>query len=837
MSSPGHPQHASTNTAIMRFLRPALCVLVLAGLPLALAPGAAATPSEGIHNIQHVVMIMQENRSFDSYFGTYPGANGIPAGVCEPDPLNGGCVRPFHDPNDKNSGGPHGTEASIGDIAGGTMSGFVGEAEKGLECSTTNPNCSACNAPQSESEQESTCVDVMGYHDAREIPNYWAYAENYVLQDDMFESAASWSLPEHLFMVSAWSAACPDGDPNPMDCVSSLAPDLPGAGWEGPIVKGKATYPWTDLTYLMYKAGVSWRYYILKGNEPDCEIDEAMRCKPVPQSATTPGIWNTLPDFTDVKEDRQTKNIEPLQDFYKGVGEQSKCGLPNVSWIIPNDAVSEHPPSSVARGQAYVTTLINSIMRSPCWNSTAIFLSWDDWGGFYDHVQPPNVDENGYGLRVPGLVISPYAKAGYIDSQQLSHDSYLKFIEDDFLSGQRLNPATDGRPDSRPDVREEAPGLGDLANEFDFNQPPRPPLLLPPEPPPGPASQPPGGVPNPPTVETAPVSYLTSTSVKLNANVSANESTVSDCHFEYGTSDAFGSQVPCTPTPTGEGASPVSAAVSGLSPKTEYVYRTVATSGGGTSYGPRQSVTTPANDGRPEVGVCEQAPGSPGAMYSDKDCSKPGASEQTRRYQWIPSVAGGVSLVGSGKAGSYGPVGELQVTCKKQALEGRFTGARTARARITLSGCVGGGVSAVPCQSAGALSGVIESYPLEGELGLIAGGAKPSVGLDLTPAASTAPVLLKYECGDEGSTPGVAVSETGSVIGQITPVDSPTRRFTLSFASSEGKQLPEAFEGEPDDTLTAALQLGQGEPMYEPSTWKDASRVEPAERLEIKATP
>ena len=102
------------------------------------------------------------------------------------------------------------------------------------------------------------------------------------------------------------------------------------------------------------------------------------------------------------------------------------------------------------RGQAYVTALINAAMKSPDWNSTAIFLTWDDWGGFYDHVVPPAVDQNGYGLRVPGLVISPYARRGYIDHQTLSSDAYLKFIEDDFLGGARLNPTTDGRPDPRP---------------------------------------------------------------------------------------------------------------------------------------------------------------------------------------------------------------------------------------------------------------------------------------------------------------------------------------------------------------------------------------------------
>jgi hypothetical protein len=130
-------------------------------------------------------------------------------------------------------------------------------------------------------------------------------------------------------------------------------------------------------------------------------------------------------------------------------------------------------------GEDYVTGLINAIMRGPDWKSTAIFLAWDDWGGFYDHVVPPHVDQNGYGLRVPALVISPYARRGYIDHQTLSFDAYLKFIEDDFLGGARLDPKTDGRPDPRPDVRESEPQLGDLVRDFNFDQLPRRPLILP----------------------------------------------------------------------------------------------------------------------------------------------------------------------------------------------------------------------------------------------------------------------------------------------------------------------------------------------------------------------
>ena len=130
-------------------------------------------------------------------------------------------------------------------------------------------------------------------------------------------------------------------------------------------------------------------------------------------------------------------------------------------------------------GWSYVTGIITSVMASPDWKSTAIFLTWDDWGGFYDQVVPPTADALGYGIRVPGLVISPYAKIGYVDHQTLSFDACLKFIEDDFLGGARLNPKTDGRPDSRPTVRENAAILGNLVNDFNFSQTPRKPMLLP----------------------------------------------------------------------------------------------------------------------------------------------------------------------------------------------------------------------------------------------------------------------------------------------------------------------------------------------------------------------
>jgi phospholipase C len=440
--------------------------LVAAGVA-ASASGASSRPA-GIHLIRHVVVIMQENRSFDSYFGTYPGADGIPTGVCVPVPRGGGCVRPYHDTSNRNAGGPHDHVNAVRDIDSGKMDGFVLQAASGrrVACSAQidAPTCSL--APKAP--------DVMGYHDWHEIPNYWAYARHFVLQDHMFQPDLSWSLPAHLYMVSGWSAKCSvAGDP--MSCKAAV--QAPGSPPGDPQNTTGATpdYAWTDLTYLLHKAHVSWRYYVAKGSQPDC-ADNAMFCAPVPQKATTPGIWNPLPYFDTVRLDGQLQNVARLQSFFRA----ARTGtLPAVSWITPAQAVSEHPPALVTRGQAYVTSLVNAVMHSKDWSSTAIFLSWDDWGGFYDHVAPPRVDAQGYGLRVPGLVISPYARRGLVDHQVLSHDAYLKFIEDDFLGGARLDPKTDGRPDPRPDVRENASVLGNLARDFNFNQAPRPPLILP----------------------------------------------------------------------------------------------------------------------------------------------------------------------------------------------------------------------------------------------------------------------------------------------------------------------------------------------------------------------
>jgi phospholipase C len=371
-----------------------------------------------IHNIQHVIIIMQENRSFDSYFGTYPGADGIPDGVCVPDPATGDCVAPYHTHMDRNQGAGHSAADARTDIDGGAMDGFL----------QVYRNQYPTGDPQ-----------VMGYHDRREIPNYWAYADNFVLNDEMFPPQIGPSQPSHEFLVSGWSAVCTNPQ-NPFSCHSDLANhNTPN--------DDSLRFAWTDLTYLLNENGVSWKYYDHTG---------------------VLGIWNPLPHFTTVQDDGQLGNIVNADQYFQDAADGT---LPSVSWVIPNQMVSEHPTALVSNGQAWVTSVINAAMQGSDWGSTAIFLAWDDWGGFYDHVVPPypGPDQNGYGIRVPALVISPWAKQGYIDHQTLSFDAYLKFIEDDFLSSQRLDPQTDGRPDPRLSVRENYPLLGDLVNDFDFS--------------------------------------------------------------------------------------------------------------------------------------------------------------------------------------------------------------------------------------------------------------------------------------------------------------------------------------------------------------------------------
>jgi phospholipase C len=394
------------------------------------SPTVTTTPP-GLEKIEHFVFIMQENRSFDSYFGTYPGADGIPSSVELVDPWDNSKIKPYHDVNDINFDGPHGWENAHSDINGGKMDGFLKEAYKRY-AEGLGINRTPGNDPR----------EVMGWHDYHEIPNYWSYAQLYVLQDRMFESVASYSLPAHLYKLAAQSG-----------------------GYTGFNQPYPSSFNFPEITELLTGGSISWNYYVTSGNATDQQgrtIGSQEEQQKDPDEYT---YWNPLPAFPKVQDDPvQRSHLVDTSKFYT---DAQSGTLPQVSWVQPHfgSVVSEHPAftGGVRKGMAYVTGLVNAIMNGPEWNSTAIFITWDDWGGFYDHVSPPKVDEFGYGIRVPGLVISPYAKQSYIDHKTYSFESWLKIVEERFGIASMTARDKDAL---------------DMINSFDFSQKPRAPVLL-----------------------------------------------------------------------------------------------------------------------------------------------------------------------------------------------------------------------------------------------------------------------------------------------------------------------------------------------------------------------
>lgn len=390
-----------------------------------------STMPRGLNKLDHFIFIMQENRSFDHYFGTYPGADGIPSGITFTDPYSGDQVVPYHDTSDINFDGPHGWEDAQADINGGKMDGFLAQAYTRF-AEGVIPSKQVGSNPR----------EVLGWHDYNEIPNYWNYAGLYVLQDRMFESIAGYSLPAHLYMLAAQS----DGY----------------TGYQQPY-PGQFDFP--EITELLASGDISWRYYVTSGQTIDSQgqaIGSAIEQQQDPDKYT---YWNPLPAFPIVQNDSvQRSYLVDTAQFYE---DAASGNLPQVCWITPffGSALSEHPAfrGGVRLGMAYVTGLVNAVMQGPNWNSSAIFITWDDWGGYYDHVPPPRVDEYGYGIRVPGLVISPYAKQGYIDHKTYSFESWLKIVEE------RYGVASMTQRDKN---------ALDMIDSFDFTQSPRAPYFL-----------------------------------------------------------------------------------------------------------------------------------------------------------------------------------------------------------------------------------------------------------------------------------------------------------------------------------------------------------------------
>jgi phospholipase C len=373
---------------------------------------AAAEQLETTTPIKHFVVLMQQNHTFDNYFGTYPGADGVPPGTCMPaDPAQPGtdCTEPFPIGDQGIVDMGHTTDVFRAQVNEGRMDGFVSAYGRRRDIGT----------------------QPMGYYDDRDIPYYWNVADNYVLFDRLFSSAVGGSLRNHMFWVT--------GTPgNPV--ADEL---LPGGFDHVPTIFDS-----------LQEAGISWKFYV-QNYQPDINF-------------RTPGVGDTSNQVVWVPplaynrfldDPALNGRIADISEYYEDLAAGT---LPAVSFMAPSGS-SEHPPGDVRAGERFVRTLVSALMSSSSWNTSAFMWTYDEWGGWYDHVPPPAVDEYGYGLRSPALLVSPYARKGHVDHTTLDFTSQLKFIENNW---------------GLPPLAARDAAANDITSAFDFSAGPRPAVLL-----------------------------------------------------------------------------------------------------------------------------------------------------------------------------------------------------------------------------------------------------------------------------------------------------------------------------------------------------------------------
>lgn len=384
--------------------------------------------------IKHVVVIYKENRSFDEYFGRFPGANGATTGKMSDGTIVNLGVTPDPMPNDIS----HDPKTWAIAYNGGQMNQF--DKEGGAFSASGQP---------------------LAYSQMREsgIPNYWLYAKQFALADNYFAAWKGASFANNLYSIAGQAGIY---DPtlghqtvysNPF---SPSGVKLPFWGCDDPA---DTTVPMINpdtmlqsqifpcfnfraMPNILANHAVSWKFYSTLNAQSLHNPLDAL--KPVRYD---PALW---------------ANVQPVSHFY----DDAAATLPEVSWIAGSQM--EHPPGEACNGENQTVQMVNAIMNGPNWSSTVILIAWDEWGGFYDHVAPPQIDGLSYGFRTPLLVISPFtkpgssARGGSINHTFNSSVSQLKFIE-----------ANWGLPSLTP--RDQA--ASNLMDMFDFNQK-RPKLLL-----------------------------------------------------------------------------------------------------------------------------------------------------------------------------------------------------------------------------------------------------------------------------------------------------------------------------------------------------------------------
>jgi phospholipase C len=345
--------------------------------------------------IKRVIYLMLENRSFDNVFGRFRGAAGTTTGVKfgQEVPL---APCPQWLPGDL----PHDRAAHLNAVNGGTFDGFaVGQFGDPWAYTT---------------------------FDEPVVRNYWRLARDYVLCDNFFASVAGPSFPNHLFFVAGSAGGALDNPENIKTRVEDDGRRFKSWGCDavgddvfvfvkdehGNLTKHDTCFPIRSVPEQLEEIGVSWAYYSASRYQPGY-------------------FWNAMNGIAGVYHSDMWRSdrIRPVDRIVEDIRAGS---LPAVTWVTPRFELSDHPPESTCHAQNWVTDVVNAVMESDGWEHTALFVTWDEWGGFYDHVPPPEVDDTGFGFRVPTLVVSPFAKKGYVDDAEGEFSSPLKFVEDNW---------------------------------------------------------------------------------------------------------------------------------------------------------------------------------------------------------------------------------------------------------------------------------------------------------------------------------------------------------------------------------------------------------------------
>jgi len=352
----------------------------------------AATPETlpGFGAIQHIVFLIKENRSFDNYFGTFPGADGVTSAT-----VSTGQVIPLGYTGDR----------PTRDLDHNWNASLIGTDYNKMDKFDLAPMCSI--------NEDYYCISQVTESD---IPNYFQYAKHYVLADRMFSSLHGPSFPNHLYTIAAQSGGAAN-NPNNTDtggnswgCDSPQGASVAVIDPQGNLSEVFPCFDFQTLVDTMQTAGVTWKYYSPAQYQPGY-------------------IWNALDAINHIRNTNLWSNVVPYTQF---VTDAQKGQLPQVSWVVEDGWSSEHPVSGSCVGENFTVQQVNAVMQGPEWGSTVVFITWDDFGGFYDHVPPPLNDQYGLGLRVPLLIVSPWVKQGYISHTQYEFSSFLKFVEERF---------------------------------------------------------------------------------------------------------------------------------------------------------------------------------------------------------------------------------------------------------------------------------------------------------------------------------------------------------------------------------------------------------------------